>query len=87
VKLAELKQAIRELKPKQRLQLAEWIRNAIRDEEVQQLTAPRREIVEEQTVDHKSYRLELIRCGKKSCRCAGGELHGPYWYGATCKAA
>ena len=20
------------------------------------------------------------RCGKPGCRCAGGELHGPYWY-------
>jgi hypothetical protein len=20
------------------------------------------------------------RCGKQGCRCAGGELHGPYWY-------
>jgi hypothetical protein len=26
------------------------------------------------------YRLEKISCGKKSCRCARGELHGPYWY-------
>jgi hypothetical protein len=83
VKLAELKQAIRELKPKQRLQLAEWIRS----EEGGQSTSPRREIVEEETVDYKTYRRELVRCGKKSCRCAGGELHGPYWYGATCKAA
>ncbi len=21
-----------------------------------------------------------VRCGKPSCRCARGELHGPYWY-------
>jgi hypothetical protein len=20
------------------------------------------------------------RCGKSGCRCAQGELHGPYWY-------
>ena len=25
-------------------------------------------------------RAEHIRCGKPSCRCARGELHGPYWY-------
>jgi hypothetical protein len=24
--------------------------------------------------------LERVRCGKASCRCADGELHGPYWY-------
>jgi hypothetical protein len=21
-----------------------------------------------------------VRCGKSTCRCARGELHGPYWY-------
>jgi hypothetical protein len=25
--------------------------------------------------------LERVKCGKKGCKkCAGGELHGPYWY-------
>ena len=24
-------------------------------------------------------RAEFRRCGKPSCRCARGELHGPYW--------
>lgn len=23
---------------------------------------------------------QLIRCGKPNCRCARGELHGPYFY-------
>jgi hypothetical protein len=23
---------------------------------------------------------ELVRCGKRSCRCAAGERHGPYLY-------
>ena len=27
-----------------------------------------------------SYRPERIKCGKKNCKCAAGELHGPYWY-------
>ena len=27
-----------------------------------------------------TYRQEWVRCGKEQCRCAGGELHGPYWY-------
>ena len=27
-----------------------------------------------------TYRLETIRCGKLTCRCAQGEGHGPYWY-------
>ena len=25
--------------------------------------------------------LERVKCGKKGCnKCAGGALHGPYWY-------
>jgi hypothetical protein len=23
---------------------------------------------------------QMIRCGKESCRCATGQLHGPYFY-------
>jgi hypothetical protein len=23
---------------------------------------------------------ERVKCGKPSCRCAGGVRHGPYWY-------
>jgi hypothetical protein len=23
---------------------------------------------------------QMIRCGKKNCKCARGELHGPYFY-------
>ena len=26
-----------------------------------------------------SLQPERKRCGKPTCRCAGGELHGPYW--------
>jgi len=22
----------------------------------------------------------MVRCGKKNCKCARGELHGPYYY-------
>jgi len=27
-----------------------------------------------------SLHAEWKRCGKPSCRCTRGELHGPYWY-------
>lgn len=27
-----------------------------------------------------SVHAQWVRCGKPNCRCAGGELHGPYWY-------
>ena len=23
---------------------------------------------------------QYVRCGNPNCKCAGGELHGPYWY-------
>ncbi len=23
---------------------------------------------------------QMVRCGKVTCHCAGGELHGPYFY-------
>lgn len=23
---------------------------------------------------------QWVKCGKPNCRCARGELHGPYWY-------
>ena len=49
-----------------------------------------REVLQVQRIDGSGetskaarlYQLELIRCGKLGCKCAGenGELHGPYWY-------
>ena len=39
-----------------------------------------RAIVESQQVGKVTYRLELVKCGKLACRCAIGQLHGPYWY-------
>ena len=27
-----------------------------------------------------SLQVEWRRCGKPRCRCARGDLHGPYWY-------
>lgn len=39
-----------------------------------------------------SLHVEWKRCGKRSCRCASGKMHGPYWYrrwregGRPCKA-
>lgn len=41
---------------------------------------PGRELMEVDRQGELCYRLEKTRCGKKGCRCAGGELHGPYWY-------
>ena len=27
-----------------------------------------------------TYYRQGRKCGKAACKCAGGELHGPYWY-------
>lgn len=32
------------------------------------------------TVIHTRFEEQGIRCGTPGCRCASGELHGPYWY-------
>jgi hypothetical protein len=40
----------------------------------------RKQVVEEQSADNRTYRLESIKCGKEKCKCAKGKLHGPYWY-------
>lgn len=29
---------------------------------------------------HSALCAQLVRCGKAGCRCAAGELHGPYHY-------
>ena len=42
----------------------------------------RRSTAHKKKVQNKRYlELERVKCGKKGCKkCAGGELHGPYWY-------
>ena len=38
------------------------------------------EVIELRSTPGGCYRLEKVRCGKPNCRCAAGQLHGPYWY-------
>jgi hypothetical protein len=41
----------------------------------------RRSAVRKKAVNRRYLELERVNCGKKGCKkCAGGELHGPYWY-------
>jgi len=84
--LIQIKQALRKLSLAQLKRLDEWLQEAIlKAEESAQTETPksRRQIVEERTVENKTYRLEWIRCGKEICKCAQGKLHGPYWYSYT----
>ena len=41
----------------------------------------RRAAAREKAQVRRYLKLERVNCGKKGCKkCAGGELHGPYWY-------
>jgi hypothetical protein len=63
--------------------LDEYVHHLLVDLEMESHQAARkskREVVAVKTVGHKTYQRELVRCGKEHCKCAGGELHGPYWY-------
>jgi hypothetical protein len=41
----------------------------------------RRSAAREKAQNKRYLELERVKCGKKGCnKCAGGELHGPYWY-------
>jgi hypothetical protein len=59
--------------------LHELIRSADEDEHCRKADAQHK-VVEEREIDNKTYRLQGVRCGKERCKCASGELHGPYWY-------
>jgi hypothetical protein len=41
---------------------------------------PDREVVVRKRVGNLTYQQERVRCGKPNCKCAKGNLHGPYWY-------
>jgi hypothetical protein len=75
MKLQEVKQSIRALNFQQLVKLDAWMHSLI---ETAERAGGHHPTVH--TTDHKSYRSEMVRCGKKSCKCARGELHGPYWY-------
>jgi hypothetical protein len=47
----------------------------------QQKLEQRRSAARNKAQNKRYLELERIKCGKKGCKkCAGGDLHGPYWY-------
>jgi hypothetical protein len=46
----------------------------------QDASATRLEMAGQKSAGSICYQLVKTRCGKKECKCARGELHGPYWY-------
>ena len=84
--LIQIKLAVRRLSLAQLRRLDEWLRELILKAEESaraERIPPSKQIVEERTVENKTYRLEGVRCGKEKCKCASGKLHGPYWYSYT----
>jgi hypothetical protein len=81
--LTQIKQAVRRLSLAQLKRLDEWLHEIILKAEeaarAERIT-PRKQVIEERTVENSTYRLEGVRCGKDKCKCAQGRLHGPYWY-------
>lgn len=77
MRLREIKQSITSLSLLQVIKLDAWIHGLIEGNEHvdnQRNTASKR------PANHKTYRSEMVRCGKKRCKCVEGKLHGPYWY-------
>jgi hypothetical protein len=84
--LIQIKQTVRRLSLAQLRRLDEWLHEIIlkAEESAKAEQIPmRKQIVEERTVENRTYRLEVIRCGKEKCKCARGKPHGPYWYSYT----
>jgi hypothetical protein len=75
MKLQEIKQSVRALSLQQLIKLDAWLHGLL---ETADTVGPKK--VAKHPADHKTYRSEMVRCGKKGCKCAEGKLHGPYWY-------
>ena len=75
MKLREVKRAVSALNFQQLVKLDAWLHSLM---ETAGRASGRKST--EHTVGHKTYRSEMVRCGKKGCKCSRGELHGPYWY-------
>lgn len=86
MRLTQIKFAIRKLSLNKLQGLSEWLQQLIKETEGidrKQKSSLHKQTVDEQSIDNKTYRLEMIRCGKENCKCTRGKLHGPYWYSYT----
>lgn len=61
-------------------EVQEFIQQLLTQPEVEIKPNPNREVVEVRKTRGATYQLEKVKCGKKTCKCAKGRLHGPYWY-------
>ena|SRR5215207_69397 len=75
MKLREVKQTVGALSFQQLIKLDAWLHSLI---ETAERSSGKKAL--KSPIEHKTYRSEMVRCGKKGCKCSRGELHGPYWY-------
>lgn len=83
MKLREIKQSIGALSPKELTKLDAWLHTLLEDRESKKRArgvTKQHEVLQLRRTAHLTYRLERVRCGKESCKCVEGNLHGPYWY-------
>lgn len=81
--LREIKKIIGALPPKDLAKLTAWLHALVEDRVSKKMTRranKRAQALQARRTISKSYRLEHVRCGKTTCKCADGKLHGPYWY-------
>lgn len=83
MKLREIKQSISALPLRELAKLETWLHALLEDHQLKKgrgSTTKQHEVLESHRAARRTYRLEFVRCGKASCKCAEGKLHGPYWY-------
>lgn len=82
-KMRDIKQSIEGLRTRDMVRLDAWLRALIQSREAAMNargTITRHEVLQAHQTARKTYRLELVSCGKERCKCVEGKLHGPYWY-------
>lgn len=83
MKLQEIKRFARALTTKELEVLAVWLHNLIgvRESKMRKSLATKQQGLQDaRRTARKTYRLQVVRCGKEACKCKKGNLHGPYWY-------
>jgi len=81
----DIQRRILKLTPQEMEALSAWLKVALKEsqqeEALRQVPLKKgREVVETRSAGKVTYRRELVKCGKKKCKCNKGKLHGPYWY-------
>ena len=83
--MEDIQRRILKLTPEEMEALSTWLKVTLKEskqeEALRQVPLKKgREVVETRSAGKVTYRRELVKCGKKKCKCNKGKLHGPYWY-------